>query len=131
MGIKGTKLELIRLITETEDKEVLDEAMKVFHKANPDKTVSSLAPKETELLLLINEGLPEDIQATYNDLMQKSADGLITEEEEAEFLKILPAVEAKTAERLGHLVELAQVWNTTVDGVMDRLGITPPSILHA
>ncbi|MEM7372961.1 MAG: hypothetical protein AAF587_30345 [Bacteroidota bacterium] len=130
MSIKGTKLELIRLITETEDKKLLNKAMKILSQAHTSKPVSSLAPKETELLLLINEGLPEDVQARYNDLLQKSVEKILTEEEEVELLEMLPSIEAKTAERLGYLVELAGLWNTTIDGVMDRLGITPPPVLH-
>lgn len=91
----------------------------------------SLSKKETELLLKINQSLPEKIVSRYAELLAKSADGTMSEEEHDEALELTPVFEKKNVERLQYLVELASLWETSVDEVMEKLGITPPPAVHA
>ncbi|MCB0556977.1 MAG: hypothetical protein KDD02_25745 [Phaeodactylibacter sp.] len=89
----------------------------------------SFSREETELFLKINEGLPEEVQLRYNELLEKLADESITEEEHQELIQLIPQVEANNVERLKHLAQLARLWNTSLREVMERLGIKPPGIL--
>ncbi len=82
-------------------------------------------------MLKINEVLSEANQLRYNDLLKKLNQGRLTEMERQEFLQLTSLVEAKSAERLKNLVQLAWLWNTTTEEVMDRLGIKPPPVIHA
>lgn len=133
--MQSDKLELIKLIADIQSEELLEKAKQFLKELeNEMKTLNkppALSKKETELLLKINEGLPEDIQLRYNELLAKLSEETATEAEHQELLQLLPQVEAKSVERLKYLVQLAQLWNTTVDEVMDRLGIKPPPVIHA
>ena len=90
------------------------------------KKAPNLPAREAFLLQHINNGLPVELHEKYRKLMTKSADEALTEEEHQELLKLVPVVEAKQVERLKYLVELAQLRNTSVDDLMDQLGIAPP-----
>lgn len=133
--MQSDKLELIKLIADIQSEELLEKAKQFLKELESEmKTLNkppALSKKETELLLKINEGLPEDIQLRYNELLAKLSEETATEAEHQELLQLLPQVEAKSVERLKYLVQLAQLWNTTVDEVMDRLGIKPPPVIHA
>lgn len=135
MNMQSDKLELIKLIADIQSEELLEKAKQFLKELESEmKTLNkppALSKKETELLLKINEGLPEDIQLRYNELLAKLSEETATEAEHQELLQLLPQVEAKSVERLKYLVQLAQLWNTTVDEVMDRLGIKPPPVIHA
>ena len=62
----------------------------------------------------------------YRKLIKKSVDETLTEEEHRELVELIPVVEAKQVERLKYLVELAQLRTTSVDDLMEQLGISPP-----
>lgn len=133
MSIESTKLELIRIILDTQSEELLERAMQFLKEEEREIDASQKAPslskEETELFLKINEGLPEEVQMRYNELLEKLADESITEEEHQELIQLISQVEAKNAERLKHLAQLARLWNTSLREVMERLGIKPPGIL--
>jgi len=42
----------------------------------------------------------------------------------------VPQVEAKSVERLKYLIALAQLWNMSVDAVMEKLEIKTPPVIH-
>lgn len=90
-----------------------------------------LSEEEEQFLVKINDGLPEQVQLRYNELLSKQAEETITEAEHEELMRSAPQAEAKTVERMKHLIELARLWQTTVDEVMERLGIKPPPVIHA
>ena len=135
MNMQSTKLELIKLIADIQNEELLSRARQFLKELEKEMKASdrppALSKEETELLLKINEGLPEEIQLRYNELLSKQAEETITASEHEELMHLTPQVEAKTAERMKYLVELAQLWQTTVDEVMERLGIKPPPVIHA
>lgn len=90
------------------------------------KKGGAIPKKEATLLKKINAGLPGNIQEQYVNLLKKSTDGTLTENEHQKLLALIPQVEAKYAERLQYLIELAQFKNISVESLMDQLGITPP-----
>lgn len=83
----------------------------------------SLSKDETELLQQINCGLPADIRQRYDALNAKLHDETITPEEHAELLTLIDRLELADAERMQHLVALAQIRGVSVDTLMEQLGI--------
>ena len=135
MNMQSTKLELIRIISDIQNEELLERVRAFIKEVEGEIEASEKAPslskEETELLLKINEGLPEEVQLRYNELLAKLAGETITDAEHRELMELMPQVEAKSVERLKYLAQLAQLWNTSVDEVMGRLGIKPPPVIHA
>lgn len=133
MNVQATKLELIKMIADIQSEKVLERVKEFLQKVETEERrddVSSLSPKESELLIKINEGLPEEIQKKYYELFKKSVEENLSEKEREVFLELIPLVEAKHAERLKYIVELAELWGVSVDEVMNRLGIHPPPVIH-
>lgn len=135
MNMQSAKLELIKQIADIQNEELLGRVRQLLKEAENEVKVSrkppALSKEEAELLLKINEGLPEEVQDRYNELLSKQAEETITEAEHEELTRLVPQAEAKTAERMKYLVELARLWQTTVDEAMERLGIKPPPVIHA
>jgi len=67
-----------------------------------------------QLLLKINEGLPEETQARYNSLLKNSVQSTLSEEGRTELLQLIPKVEKQYTERLSYLIQLASLWNCSV-----------------
>ncbi len=97
---------------------------------NEQNHLTSLSEEESTLLLKINQGLPPQIQQKYNDLSLKSVNETLTEVEHQELLELIPKVEGKSVERLKYLVELSQLWDMSVDAVMEKLEIKTPPVIH-
>ena len=135
MNMQSNKLELIKLIADIQSEEQLDRVRLFLKEVESEMKAldkpPALSKEETELLLKINEGLPEEVQLRYNELLIKQSEETMTEAEHKELVQLIPRVEAKSAERMKYLIQLAQLWNTSVDEVMERLGIKPPPVIHA
>lgn len=85
-----------------------------------------LPAAESELLLKINHPVPDDLQQRYDELLaRRDARTLISEEYE-ELLALTDQVETLEAERMKHLIELAQLRQVTLDELMNQLGLQPP-----
>lgn len=85
----------------------------------------SLSQRETELLQQINQGLPAPIRQRYRQLNDKVHDETLTTEEHIEFLTLVDQVELADAQRLKHLIGLAQLRGISLDDLLDQLGIAP------
>jgi hypothetical protein len=86
-----------------------------------------LSAPESELLLIVNRGLPEDLQGRYRALLAKRRQQNLAPEEQAELLRLTDQVEQLEADRLAALSELAQVRQTTLADLMRGLGLQAPS----
>ena len=135
MNLQSSKLEPIKMITDIQSEELLNRVKQFLVETEgtikASKKPPSLSKEETRLLLKINEGLPEETQLRYNELLKKLTEAKITAPEHKEFLQLTTQVEAKNAERLKYLFQLANLWDISVDDVMERLGIKPPGVIHA
>lgn len=87
----------------------------------------SLSKDETQLLQQINQGVPAEVRKRYRLLDEKLHDGTITSQEHQELQDIINRIELSDAERIIHLIKLAQLRNTTVDLLMNQLGIRKPT----
>ena len=90
------------------------------------RRAASLSPAETDLLQQINQGLPSTIRTRYRELHAKLHEETITPAEHEELLQLSDQIEQADAERLRHLIALAQLRQVSVDTLMDQLGIRRP-----
>jgi hypothetical protein len=81
----------------------------------------SLPQVETELLQKINQGVPLAVRSRYDELHEKMLDETLTPDEHQELINLSDQIEFADAERLKHLILLAQLRNVTVDALMDQL----------
>ena len=85
-----------------------------------------LPPDESELLIKINQGIPEKLQRKYNELLHKRDEKTLTNDEYEELLRLTDQMEILDAKRIEHLTELANIRNKPLVLLMDELGIKPP-----
>jgi hypothetical protein len=86
-----------------------------------------LSPAESELLIKINKGVPEEIRGRYNELIHKRDEKILTDEEYEELLRLTDQIELLDAKRLEYLTELATIQNKPLELLMEELGISGPA----
>lgn len=87
----------------------------------------TLPDAESELLLQINQPIPPDLQRRYDELLARRDERTLLPEEHQELLRLTDQVETLEAERVGRLIELAKLRQTSLDEVMEQLGLLPLS----
>lgn len=83
---------------------------------------------ENTLLRKIAETLPTAIQQRYNELRAKLQAETLTSIEHQELLELINVVEQFDADRLQHLVDLAQLRQITLPELLNQLKISPPAV---
>jgi len=91
------------------------------------RQVPHLLAAESELLLQLNRGLPEEIQSRYHNLIGKRRQQTLTTEEHNELLRLTEQVEQLEADRLAAMGDLAQLRQTTLPALMKSLGLQAPA----
>jgi hypothetical protein len=87
----------------------------------------SLSAPESQLLLPINQGLPEEIGRRYDELIVKRQAETLSEVELGELVHLTDVVENLEAGRMDALATLARSRGMSVGEVMADLGIPHPS----
>ncbi len=82
---------------------------------------------ESELLQRINEGLPAETWRQYHALIAQRDAGTLTADDQKILAGLIDKIEIAHARRMGYLVELANLRGTTLDELMDSLGIVKPT----
>ena len=82
-----------------------------------------LSEMEEGLLSQINQGLSENLRARLLELTEKREAETITQPELDELTELTDRVEELHAGRMEALSKLAQQRRTTLEGIMDQLGI--------
>ena len=82
-----------------------------------------LPQRDARLLQKINRGIAPAVLQRYTELNAKLLDETLTQEEHGELLDLVDIIEKADSDRLKHLIELARLRNTTLDMLMDQLGI--------
>lgn len=103
----------------------LKEFMAELSTVYAQKQTPHLTKKETELLQKINQSIPVTLWQPYKKLVAQRQEGALTESEHKELLRLSEQIERLNAERIGYLVELAQLRNVSLTELMDELGIQP------
>ncbi|HUE74625.1 MAG TPA: hypothetical protein VMP01_27405 [Pirellulaceae bacterium] len=88
----------------------------------------SLGCRESELMQLINAGLPSPEAARYQELKERRDAELLTPREHAELLELSDRIEELNADRIAALAELAQLRGVSLRQLMDQLEI--PAVSH-
>jgi hypothetical protein len=85
-----------------------------------------LLPKaEADLLLAINHPVPAALQHRYDELLTRRDARTLSPAEYDELLQLTDQVERLEAERVKHLIELAQFRQVSLDELMQELGFQP------
>lgn len=90
------------------------------------RKISNLPEQETELLQLINQGLPDPIQKRYDLLQSKCQAETLAPIEHQELRKLIDTVESFANKRLEHLITLAGLRQISLPELMEQLDIQPP-----
>jgi len=86
-----------------------------------------LPQAEADLLLTINQGLPTELEARYNELIAKRQAETLTQNEHNELTRLTDQVEELETRRIQCLAELARLHQTTLAALMQTLGIREPT----
>ena len=84
-----------------------------------------LSEREAELLLQINQGLPDKLQKRLNLLIGKRQTETITAKELSELKKLTDQVEKFDGDRLELLIELAHIRHVPLRRLIKQLGLKP------
>lgn len=129
MNVQATKLELIRTITDTRNKRLLERLKQVVLQAELEAKpadIHVLSEEETQLLSVINKGLPEEMDQRFMELQHRQKEHTLSQEEHQELMDIVDSIEALEAVRLENMIALASLWDISVDQLRNRLGIQAP-----
>lgn len=91
-----------------------------------ERKAHHLSARESELLLRINQGTPNELRERFNQLRVKREAGSITDEEYAELTTVYAKIEELHAERMTALGDLALLRGVPLDQLMKQLGISFP-----
>lgn len=84
-----------------------------------------LPAAESELLAQINQPVPAALQQRYDTLLVRRDEHSLSLAEQQELLQLTDQVEALEAERMKHLLELAQLRRIPLAQLMRQLGLDP------
>lgn len=82
-----------------------------------------LPKRETELLLKINQGVPDIIKKRFDALSLKMKKQQISIEEQDELRELVDQIELLDAQRLECLIELALLRNMTLEALLSQMGL--------
>jgi hypothetical protein len=91
------------------------------------RDVSRLSKAEADLLQNINLGLPPEMWEHYHALLAKRRAETLTPQEQAALIEISDQIEQANARRIQYLIELASLRGTSLETVMQDLGIEAPA----
>jgi hypothetical protein len=89
--------------------------------------VPRLSPEEARLLSKINLGVSPHEWQRYHALVARRKAETLTPDEQTEVIALSDRLEEVNAQRIGYLVGLARVRNTSLEALIRELGLTPPS----
>jgi len=90
-----------------------------------ERIAPRLLPGETQLLQEINRGVPDELQARYDELIGRRRAQTLTPEEHAELLRLTERIERFDAERLERLAQLARLRQVPLRTLVQQLGLRP------
>lgn len=97
------------------------------HPEQKKETASSLSRRETELLQEINRGLSQQDWQRYRELVARRRAETLTPAEQTALIVLMDQIEEANARRIEHLIELARLRGTSLEALMDALGIKAPA----
>jgi len=86
-----------------------------------------LSATDSQLLLRINRGIPEDLGRRYAELIARRESEKLDQDELAELRQLTNVVESLEADRVSALVDLARSRGISLETLMADLGIATPN----
>jgi hypothetical protein len=86
------------------------------------------ADEESQLLLKINEGWPEERWQRYKELIKIRDKKNLSDDEHAELIALTDDLEGLNARRIGDLAQLAKLRGIELPALMEKFGIRPRSV---
>ena len=117
---------LVKAAEQLSEKELRQFTLQVLA-LNAKRMASSVTQEEAELLLRINDRLPEDVQRRYAELIAKRDAETLGDEEHQELLRFTKQVEAFDVARVEALSQLASRRGVTLSALMRQLEIPSPA----
>jgi len=117
---------LVKAAEQLSEKELRQFTLQVLA-LNAKRMASSVTQEEAELLLRINDRLPEDVQRRYAELIAKRDAETLGDEEHQELLRLTKQVEAFDVARVEALAKLASRRGVALSALMCQLEIASPS----
>jgi hypothetical protein len=96
-------------------------------KIRAQQEVPHLSSAESELLLKINQGISDEMQERFDELVAKRLTLELSEEELAELIQLTHEIERLDAERIKYLGELGQLRGRSLAEIMQDLEIHAPA----
>ncbi|MBW4669695.1 MAG: STAS/SEC14 domain-containing protein [Cyanomargarita calcarea GSE-NOS-MK-12-04C] len=93
------------------------------------RQVQSLSSSESELILKINQSIPDDLQQRFNGLIAKRDSLTLTDGEQADLIQLTDQIEDLDVKRIQYLAQLAQLRQRSLTEVMQDLNIQPPAFV--
>ncbi len=119
--------QLLQAIDQIEISELRPFVSEVLARAS-QRLAPSLPTEESELLQMINRGLPAAIEQRCRELDAKRRTGTLTAVEHEELIRLIDQIEAAQVERLANLVALAEFRGTSLPKLMNDLGLEAPPV---
>jgi hypothetical protein len=119
----------LQTLVETLPEESLLQAESLLAALNSGMAADS-SIQEKPLLEIIQRRLPPQQQTRLNDLRQRLADEIITEEEHQELLAFIDPIEQMDAERVEAMIQLAQLRNVNLNTIIQEF-LPNPQTSHA
>jgi hypothetical protein len=116
--------QLVNAVTQLPQTE-FEEFLHTINRIHPLHEEHRLSPRESELLLKINQGIPPDMQRRYDELIEKRDARTLTSAEYEELLQLTDQVELLDAKRIEYLLELARLRKQPLAMLMNELGMAP------
>ena len=114
-------LEATKQLSQSELEQFIEQILKL----KAQRVAPSLSEKESELLIKINQNLPQELQLIYQSLIKKRNQELLTESEYQQLLILTEQVEEHQAQRLEYLAKLAKIRQVSLTSLVKKMGLKP------
>jgi hypothetical protein len=114
-------LEAVQQLSQPELEQFIEQVLQ-FH---AQKIAPSLSTKESELLIKINQDLPQELRDLYQILLEKRDRETLTESEYQQLLESTEQVEKYQVQRLEYLTQLAQIRQLSLTNLITQMGLKP------
>ena len=119
-------LDLFQAIEQLSQSE-LDQFIEKVLQFKAQKVASSLKKDESELLIKINQSLPQDLEELYLTLIEKRDQETLTNAEYHKLLALTETVEKHEVQRLEYLIQLANIRQISLADLITQMGLKPIS----
>ncbi|CAC5340771.1 MULTISPECIES: hypothetical protein [Planktothrix] len=114
-------LQAVQQLNQAELEQFIEQILQV----KAQRIAPSLSINESELLIKINQDLPQELRHIYQTLMEKRNQEILTESEYQQLLELTEQVEKYQAQRLEYLTKLAQMRKLSLTNLITQMGLQP------